>query len=348
MAGRASELLAFGWHAHFTAQLAPGELETTVLVRVIAVHRDALQVLGPAFEGRVVPRRSAPPATVGDWLVLEAGHRVSRLLERRSGFKRKSPGDAREVQLIAANVDTVFVVTSANEDFNPARLERYLAITREAEVTPVVVITKADLTADPRPYLDLARGLTPGLVVEALDARSPSGCAVLEPWLQPGQTVALLGSSGVGKSTLVNTLLGADLQATQTIREADARGRHTTTVRSLHRLAGGAWLLDSPGMRELQLVDAAEGIGEVFDDITALAAACRFTDCRHESEPGCAVREALAAGRLDSDRLARYQKLVREERHNSQSIAESRASSRAFGKLAKQILGAKARRRGDQ
>ncbi len=343
-----SHLLELGWHPHFTVQIAPGDLESVIPVRIVAVHRDAFEVLGPAFEGRVLPVRSKPPATVGDWLVLDADHRLSRVLERRSLFKRKSPGESRDVQLLAANVDTVFLVTSANDEFNPARLERYLAIAREAEVTPVVVITKADLARDLRTYLEAARGLTPGLVVEAVDARSPSDCAALRAWLTPGQTVALLGSSGVGKSTLANSLLGADQQATAAIRESDARGRHTTTGRSLHRLPGGAWLLDSPGMRELQLVDAAEGIGEVFDDITALAARCRFGDCRHEAEPGCAIQDAIAAGDLDPDRLGRYQKLVREERHNSQSIAEARARSRTFGKQAKDILEAKARRRGDR
>lgn len=337
-----------GWNAHLAAQIEPSDLDTVVLVRVMAVHRAALEVVGPGFEGRVALLGAHGPATVGDWLVLDDNRRPSRLLERRTLFQRKSPGEGREVQLIAANVDTVFLVTSANDEFNPARLERYLAIAREARVAPVVVITKADLVSDLRPYLEAARGLTPGLVVEAIDARSSSEGAVLQPWLGPGQTVALLGSSGVGKSTLVNSLCGADQQATAAIREADARGRHTTTGRSLHRVAGGAWLLDSPGMRELQLVDAADGIGAVFDDITALAGACRFADCRHESEPGCAIRDAIDAGGLDPDRLRRYQKLVREERRNSQSIAEARSESRTFGKAAKHILEAKERRRGDR
>ena len=341
-------LAALGWNPHFAAQVDPGELDRLLLVRVLAVHRDALEVQGPRFEGRVPPAGPDAPATVGDWVVLDPEtRRPRRVLERQSLFKRRSPGGHRAVQLIAANLDTVFLVTSANHEFNPARLERYLAIAREARVTPVVVITKVDLIDDPTPFVGAARALAPGLMVEAIDARGGAGRECLRPWLGPGQTVALLGSSGVGKSTLMNALAGAPLEPTAAIREADARGRHTTTRRSLHRLASGAWLIDTPGMRELQLIDAAEGIADLFDDLTALAAECRFADCGHESEPGCAVQDALHAGRLDPDRLDRYRKLVREERHNAESIAEARARSRSFGRLAKSIMDDKARRRGD-
>ena len=342
----------YGWSAHFEAQLNEEDLGT-VPVRVMAVHRDALEVAGPGFEGRVLPLRrnddeAEALATVGDWLLVDVGtQRVTRLLERRSVFKRKSAGTARRIQLIAANVDTLLLVTSANQDFNPARLERYLALSREAEVAPVVVITKADLADDVADYVAAARGLMPGLLVKALDARGSDVGRVLAPWIARGQTLALLGSSGVGKSTLVNTLSGNAIQATLGIREDDAKGRHTTTGRSLHRLASGAWLMDTPGMRELQLVDAAGGIDEVFEDVTQLFAACRFGDCTHATEPGCAVREALASGALDAERLKRYQKLQREERHNSESIADSRARAREFGKMAKRVFAEKLRRRDD-
>jgi ribosome biogenesis GTPase len=248
------------------------------------------------------------------------------------------------VQLIAANVDTLLLVTSANQDFNPARLERFLAVAMEAEVTPVIVITKADL-ADPEPCVAKGRRLMTGLVVEAVDARDPKSVKQLEPWIGAGQTLALLGSSGVGKSTLVNTLSGAVLQDVQDIRGDDDKGRHTTTGRSLHRLANGAWLMDTPGMRELQLVDSADGVDQVFEDVTALAATCRFSDCRHDSEPGCAVREAIESGVLDGQRLKRYQKLQREERWNSESIADSRARSKAFGKMARRVFEQKLKNR---
>lgn len=338
----------FGWGAHFQAQLGDDDAAMMAL-RVVAVHRDAREVAGPGFEGRVpplAPDEEGDAATVGDWLVVDAAtHRPVRLLERRSVFKRKSAGTGRRVQLIAANVDTLILVTSANQDFNPARLERYLALAREASVMPIVVITKADLAGDVTDYVAAARGLMPGLLVEALDARSDEVGRVLAPWIERGQTLALLGSSGVGKSTLVNTLSGQAVQATLGIREDDAKGRHTTTGRSLHRLASGAWLMDTPGMRELQLIDAASGIDEVFEDVTHLFAACKFSDCTHANEPGCAVQAALASGALDEARLTRYRKLLREERHNSESIADARARSKKFGKMAKGVFAHKQKQR---
>ncbi|MBP6012684.1 MAG: ribosome small subunit-dependent GTPase A [Alphaproteobacteria bacterium] len=338
-----------GWHPHFEAQLSETERVEARAVRVMAVHRDALEVAGPSFEGRVPPliEDEEALATVGDWFLIERhAPRALRVLEPRSVFKRKSAGTGRRVQLIAANVDTLLLVTSANQDFNPARLERYLALAAEAEVTPVVVITKADMAADAADYAVAARKLMPGLLVEALDARSGEAARVLAPWIGRGQTLALLGSSGVGKSTLVNSLSGHTLQATHGIREDDAKGRHTTTGRSLHRLASGAWLMDTPGMRELQLIDAASGIDEVFEDVAQLMTQCRFSDCTHGNEPGCAVQGALSSGALDADRLKRYRKLLREERHNSESIAESRARSRKFGKMAKGVFAEKLRQRG--
>lgn len=339
----------YGWRAHFQAQLSEEELTRAWPVRVLAVHRDALEVGGPSFAGRVLPL--APDddeavATVGDWLLIDAEtQRPLRVLERRSVFKRKSAGTGRRVQLIAANVDTLLLVTSANQDFNVARLERYLALAAEAEVTPVVVITKADLVDDPGDYLAQARRLMPGLVVEAFDARSAKGVACLAPWFAPGQTLALVGSSGVGKSTIVNSLSGGAVQETRAIREDDARGRHTTTGRSLHRLQNGAWLMDTPGMRELQIVDVGDGLSEVFADVSELAAQCRFSDCSHDGEPGCAVQAAIASGVLEGERLKRYQKLQREEARNSESIAEAHARSQRFGRMAKRVFADKLKRR---
>ncbi len=337
-------LADYGWSAHFQSQLDLTDLETTTPVRVLAIHRGVIEVAGPAFAGQIRTSTLHEPdeqsrATVGDWLLLERStDRPVRLLERRSLFKRREPGTTRGVQLIAANVDTLLVVSSCNQDFNQARLERFLTLAREAEVQPIIVLTKADLADDPGSYVAKAAKLLPGLLVECLDARSVSDVARLEPWCERGQTVALLGSSGVGKSTLVNTLAGDQVQATKESREDDSKGRHTTTGRSLHRLPGGGWLLDTPGMRELQLTDSDGGLDDVFADIVALAASCRFTDCGHQSEPGCAVLAAIERGDLAPNRLKRYRKLIAENAQNKASLAKRRARDRAFGKMIKGVM----------
>ena len=273
-----------GWGPAFASQIDADALTATPPVRVVAVHRSGLQVAGNGIDETIPP---GPDATVGDWLLYDCERpRSSRVLERNSLIKRRAPGTGREVQLIAANIDTVFVVTSCNQDFNLARLERYVALAFEAGSEPVIVLTKADLTEDTAPYVEGARKVSDRVPVVALDARGEEPAEALADWCKPGRTVAFLGSSGVGKSTLANALLGTQAIATQGIREDDARGRHTTTRRELHAMPGGCLVLDTPGMRELQLTDAATGIADVFEDIEALTSRCRFTDCRHETEPG--------------------------------------------------------------
>ncbi|TPG43621.1 ribosome small subunit-dependent GTPase A [Sphingomonas koreensis] len=274
---------------------------------------------------------------MGDWLLIDRTTRsIVRILDRTGLFKRPAPGDDRRVQLIAANVDTLFIVTSCDQDFNVARIERYLVLTREVGVRPVVVLTKADLSPTPGRLIDATRALQSGLTVELVDGRDPTSAARLAEYCGLGETVALVGSSGVGKSTLVNTLTGSDSIATQAVREDDGKGRHTTTVREMHRIAGGAgrggWLVDTPGMRELQMSEVASGVTEVFDDVTATTLECRFTNCTHVDEPGCAIRAAIAKGDLDPARVERWRKLAQEDAENSGVAAVRRSRPGKVGK----------------
>lgn len=345
-------LADYGWSAHFEEAATKLNLANTVPVRVTAVHRDALDVAGPEFSGRILTTYQRPgegeQPTAGDWIAFDRAHsKVAAIYPRKSLFKRRNAGNTSRSQSILANVDTVLIVTSANLDFNIARLERYLALAFEAEVTPVIVITKADLVDDAEVYAEQARAMKPGLAVIPINAKGAEVAAQLAPWLAKGQTIALMGSSGVGKSTLVNALIGSQIQATKGIREDDARGRHTTSGRSLHLLPSGAWLIDTPGMRELQVVDVADGIDTVFDDIKELVAGCRFSNCAHQSEPGCAVRTALDEGTLDPDRLQRFYKLQREERHNTEAAHIAHERNRNFDKMGKKAQADKIKRTRD-
>ncbi len=307
--------------------------------RVVAQHRSRyvvddgerqFAVSAPAAMVRAGTDADRRPA-VGDFVELKpapAMH-IARLLPRRSALKRAAAGERYKTQIIAANVDTVLVVCGLDEDFNLRRIERYLLLARESGAMPVVVLTKADQRrpeeVDALRAAALARA--GGAPVLAVNAKDPAAAAALAAWLGPGDTVVLVGSSGAGKSTLTNTLLGQSRQATQATR-ADGRGRHTTTQRNLLRLAGGACLIDTPGMREIKLT-GDETVGDhLFADIAALAAQCRFRDCRHESEPGCAVKAAIAEGRLDPARLAHQRKLSA-ERARSRDERLTRAARKA-------------------
>ncbi len=328
-------LLALGWQPVFAQQISVDDLTSTPPVRVVEVHRNALHVLGEAIDTTLPPR---PEVTVGDWLLLDRARPASsRVLERTSLIKRRAPGTHRQEQLIAANIDTAFIVTSCNQDFNVSRLERYIALALEAGITPVIVLTKTDLVTDPQSYIEAARTVSDMIDVVALDARGNAPRAELASWCKPGRTVAFLGSSGVGKSTLTNALLDSQSIATQTIREDDAKGRHTTTRRELHAMPNGCLILDTPGMREVQLTDAAEGINDLFADIQDLAEQCRFNDCRHETEPGCAVLAAVEEGTLEARRLGRWRKLMAEDAFNSASLAERRSRDKVFGKMVREV-----------
>lgn len=290
--------------------------------RVATVHRAKLtaqSVVGP-LRPTLPPQVKTTDFAVGDWVLIDPETQLLvRRLDRQALLQRRTEG-ARFQQLIAANVDTLFIVTSCNDDFNPARLERYLALANEAGTKPVIVLTKIDKTADPQPFADQAAALQPGLQVVRVNAKSPEAAQVLAPWCGTGQTVALVGSSGVGKSTLLNTLTskqGDEAQPTGSIREDDAKGRHTTTSRSLHPIKDGGWVIDTPGMRTLHMSDISSGLDMVFAEISELAPHCRFNDCTHDHEPGCAVQAAIAAGTVDPARLERWRKLADENRSNT-------------------------------
>jgi ribosome biogenesis GTPase len=339
-----ASLSHLGWRSFHSQQLTLEDLETAYPARVSSVHRSGLVVISEHGTLTVTapPRLIQTlgwPITVGDWLLIEhAAPRVQRVITPYSVIKRHAAGADHRVQSIAANLDTLFVVTSCNDDFNPSRLERYLAVAFEAQVEPVIVITKADQCDSPERFIEEASALGRTVAVIAVNAMDMTSVVALEQWLQPGQTVAFVGSSGVGKSTLVNTLTGKTQQATGGIREDDSKGRHTTTSREMFALDSGAWVIDTPGMRELKIGAVEAGLRTVFDNIEALAAQCRFRDCKHEAEAGCAVLAAIAAGQLDARRLASYQKLQREAALAEMSTRERRARDRSFGRMTSSAL----------
>ena len=315
-----------GWRPFFAEQLGDEDGRRRVR-RVVAIHRNGHVLSDGVSEsslhlGRFWFRKPAEERpTVGDWVLVDAqGGKIERCLARANVLRRIAAGTKADVQLIGANVDALFIVTSCNLEFSPSRLQRFLALAQSTGVAPLIVLTKADLASEPTRFADQARAIAPDVpteVVNALDARTLTG---VRAWLRPAYTVALLGSSGVGKSTLLNTLAGEDVQVTRPIREQDARGRHTTTGRSLLRLPQGALVLDGPGVRELGMAVADEDIGEMYEDIEALARTCRFADCGHRTEPGCAVRAALEAGQVTRERLASYAELLNERRRHAESL----------------------------
>jgi len=320
-----------GWNAHFSAQHS-GEMTP---MRVTDIHKSYIGAMGEGGPERLNMTLDLVEqgVTVGDWVLVDpdTGQPV-QVLERQSLLKRRNARTNVDDQLIAANVDTLFVVSSCNKDFNVARLERYFALAHQGGAEPVLILTKADLADNPGQFEADAMRSLPGVMVYALDALAEDTPAKLAAYCSEGQTVALLGTSGVGKTTLSNALTGLS-QLTQDIRDSDARGRHTTTARSMHRMAAGGWLIDTPGMRALRLADAREGLEAVFSDIEERAGQCRFNDCAHESEPGCAVQAAIAAGEIEAGRLQRWKKLMAEESHNAETVFESRERNRKLSKM---------------
>lgn len=327
-------LEALGWNSFFANQMTTDDEAGLAPVRVVEEQRSSYRILGESgawyaeLSGRLrhqIELEDAIRPCVGDWALArvpagDAGSGtalIDRALARRTRFSRKEAGERTAEQVIAANIDTVFLVQSMNRDLNPRRIERYLALLWESGADPVLVLSKSDLCEDPDAALESVEQVAGGVSIHVVNTVTSDGLDPLKPYLTTGRTAALVGSSGVGKSTIVNCLVGREEMRVREIREADDRGRHTTTARHLVLLPAGGMLIDTPGMRTVLMWEGEEGLAQTFQDIDALASGCKFRDCTHGSEPGCAVHEALGSGALDPARWKSYLKLQREIRHEA-------------------------------
>ena len=315
------------------------------VARITAVHRARYEIVcehgqtyarlktGAYSAGEEIP-------TTGDFVLIDhnpsGDSRITVTLPRRSFFSRREPGPVPRSQAVAANFDYVFIMQSLNMDFSPKRLERYLTLAWQSGAVPVILLTKADLVEDYWDYLTAVERVAAGVNVHVVSAHTGYGLERLRAYLQPGKTIVFLGSSGVGKSSLVNALAGAEIMAVSAIREDDSKGRHTTTHRQLLMLPGGVMVIDTPGMRELGMWDVSQGISEAFADVEQFIGKCRFSDCRHLYEPGCAIQHALATRQLDPDRWASYQKLKGEAVSKEEMMRRKREWSKGVAKFTRQ------------
>jgi ribosome biogenesis GTPase / thiamine phosphate phosphatase len=350
------QLALLGWDETFSAHFAPYSCAGLTAGRVILQHNHIFTVVTEAGElhaqvsGRLRHESASPdqlPA-VGDWVALrlsqgDGNALIQAVLPRRTSFSRKAAGRATLEQVVASNIDTVFLLVGMDNDFSPRRVERYLAAAWDSGAAPVVVLNKLDLCSDPVAQIAAIEQVASAVPIHAISALRGDNLDAVAAYCVPRRTVALLGSSGVGKSTLINTLLGRNLLATAPVRPSDNRGRHTTTHRELTFLPGGGMVIDTPGMRELQLWETDEGVQITFDEIETLASGCHFRDCRHQNEPGCAVRAAVQAGKLAPDRLEGMNKLQKElawfdRRHDQLAALEEKRRWKAIHKSAKRFF----------
>jgi len=316
------QLQEMGWSKHFEDEFNKTKKEGDIVpARVVARHKNIFQVLTEKGEfnaditGRLKHKKAFP--AVGDWVTTQVSENdgpaiIQEILPRKSKFSRKEAGDVTLEQVVAANIDVVFLMTSLNQDLNLRRLERYLTVIWNSGAQPVILLSKSDLESDIEKKQAEVEEIAPGVDILVLSALTGEGLDKIYGYLKPGRTIAVVGSSGVGKSTLINSLAGKEIMDVQEIREHDGRGRHTTTHSRLFFLPRGGMLIDTPGLRELQIWEGEEGIGITFSDIEELAAKCRFNDCAHETEPGCGVKKGIEEGVISEERLKSYRKLKRE------------------------------------